>query len=114
MLSRGCFTVGVAPPRKVKRQSRESETKPEEWIHLHLFLPVGLCTVDFPTEAAAGVGRSLPVTVLLLQETWMALPRSLFTSAESSEKMRGVLSSPEHKTGGVFSKLIASNLRSVY
>lgn len=60
------------------------------------------------------MGRSLPVTVLFLQETLMALPRNLFTSAESSGKMQGVLSAPERKTGGVFLKLIASNLRRVY
>lgn len=77
------------------------------------FLPIGLCTAAFPTEADAG-GGSFPVSVLSLQETLIALPRSLITSAVSSEKMQSIFSSPESKIGGVFSKLIASNLRRAY
>lgn len=59
-------------------------------------------------------GGSFPVSVLSLQETLIALPRSLITSAVSSEKMQSIFSSPESKIGGVFSKLIASNLRRAY
>lgn len=61
-----------------------------------------------------GVCVSFPVTVLSLQETLIALPRSLITSAVSSEKMQSMFSSPESKIGGVFLKLITSNLRRVH
>jgi len=107
----------VAPPRKVERRSRESETKSEEQIHLRLFffLPVGLCTVAFPIEADAG--GIFSVTMPSLEETSIALPRSPITSDVTllfSEKMQSTFSSPESKVGGVFSKLIASNLRRAY
>lgn len=79
-----------------------------------VFLFYQLDYVLLPSLPRQMQGGSFPVSVLSLQETLIALPRSLITSAVSSEKMQSIFSSPESKIGGVFSKLIASNLRRAY
>lgn len=75
------------------------------------FLLGGLCPVGFPIKADEG--GSFPVTSLSPQGTWIALSKSLITSAVSSEKMQSVFSSAERKIGA-FLKLKASNLSRVY
>lgn len=59
---KGCLAICGAPPRKVRGQRRESESKSEKWIQLYLSfcLPAGLRTwISFPCQGShRGVSSS--------------------------------------------------------